>query len=148
MWFIAQSSGPIVVLSAVLFTLLYITHGSKVFPLLLRPGVLAVPCHDSSQQSPPWPWKAITQHCSVGHEVFHFALAALALLCMKRQASAMRRQRDAFVHVTMIHGGRFCEMLDSVTHNADRSPTHTTPTGYPRLPTRTAIIAVTTRYSD
>ena len=35
-----------------------------------------------------------------------------------------RRQRDAFVNLTMIQDARFCEMLDSVTHDADRHPAH------------------------
>ena len=35
-----------------------------------------------------------------------------------------RRQRDASVNLTMIHDVYFCEMLDSVTHSADRYPAH------------------------
>ena len=35
-----------------------------------------------------------------------------------------QRQGDASVNLTMIRDAYFCEMLDSVTHSADRYPAH------------------------
>ena len=54
--YIPTTSLPL--MSAVLFALLWTfmdNHSSNNFPLFSQPGVL-VPCHDSSQQSPPSPW--------------------------------------------------------------------------------------------